>query len=129
MLKSIKSNNSPGHLHNGHSSVVGLSFDSCPGNISKEDNKMKDTQIFNKIKSVFPKAVFIESDEYLIEDNMVQVDKKTHICWMPQDKSLTSDIYQADLLFTVTRKVEDSNFCSMHSNLKNVIAKIKKYKK
>ncbi|MAC55489.1 MAG: hypothetical protein CME31_23345 [Gimesia sp.] len=94
----------------------------------KEDNKMKDTQIFNKIKSVFPKAVFIESDEYLIEDNMVQVDKKTHICWMPQDKSLTSDIYQADLLFTVTRKVEDSNFCSMHSNLKNVIAKIKKYK-
>ena len=41
MLKSIKSNNSPGHLHNGHSSVVGLSFDSCPGNISKEDNKMK----------------------------------------------------------------------------------------
>ncbi len=42
MLKSIKSNNSPGHLHNGHSSVVGLSFDSCPGNISKEGNKMKE---------------------------------------------------------------------------------------
>ena len=41
MLKSINSNNSPGHLHNGHSSVVGLSFDSCPGNISKEDNKMR----------------------------------------------------------------------------------------
>ena len=41
MLKPIKSNNSPGHSHNGHTSVVGLSFDSCPGNISKEDNKMK----------------------------------------------------------------------------------------
>ena len=40
MLKPIKSNNSPGHSHNGHTSVVGLSFDSCPGNISKEDNKM-----------------------------------------------------------------------------------------
>ena len=102
---------------------------SVKAELLKEDNKMIDTQIFNKIKSVFPKAVFIESDEYLIKNNIVQVDEKTHICWMPQDKSLTSDIYQADLLFTVTRKVEDSNFCSMHSNLKNVIAKIKKYKK
>ena len=37
MLKPIKSNNSPGNSHKGHSSVVGLSFDSCPGNISKED--------------------------------------------------------------------------------------------
>ena len=48
MLKPIKSNNSPGHSHNGHTSVVGLSFDSCPGNISKEDNKMK-----HKIKKQF----------------------------------------------------------------------------
>lgn len=48
MLKSIKSNNSPGHLHNGHSSVVGLSFDSCPGNISKEGNKMNKFQNLTK---------------------------------------------------------------------------------
>jgi len=45
MLKPIKSNNSPGHSHNGHTSVVGLSFDSCPGNISKEDKQATDYNI------------------------------------------------------------------------------------
>ena len=32
MLKPIKSNNSPGHTHNGLRSVVGLSTNLCPGN-------------------------------------------------------------------------------------------------
>jgi len=43
---------------------------SVKAELLKEDNKMIDTQIFNKIKSVFPKAVFIESDEYLIKNNI-----------------------------------------------------------
>ena len=40
MLKSIKSNNSPGHSHNRLPSVVDLSIDSCPGIILKRNNKM-----------------------------------------------------------------------------------------
>jgi len=63
MLKSIKSNNSPGHLHNGHSSVVGLSFDSCPGNISKEDNKM----IEKTHKTDFGMTYFANGQWYTIE--------------------------------------------------------------
>jgi len=61
MLKSIKSNNSPGHLHNGHSSVVGLSFDSCPGNISKEDNNMLDDTL-GKINNRLSKLIRVEED-------------------------------------------------------------------
>ena len=41
MLRSIKSNNSPGHSHNRLMSVVDLSTDSCPGIILKRNNKMK----------------------------------------------------------------------------------------
>ena len=41
MLRSIKSNNSPGHSHNRLPSVVDLSTDSCPGIILKRNNKMK----------------------------------------------------------------------------------------
>ena len=41
MLKSIQSNNSPGHSHNRLPSVVDLSVDSCPGIILKRNNKMK----------------------------------------------------------------------------------------
>ena len=44
MLKPIQSNISPGHSHNGHSSVVGLSVDSCPGIILKRNNKVKLTK-------------------------------------------------------------------------------------
>ena len=61
MLKPIKSNNSPGHSHNGHSSVVGLSFDSCPGIISKEDNKMK-----HKIKKQFV-LCFLEKSDVVVD--------------------------------------------------------------
>ena len=65
MLKSIKSNNSPGHLHNGHSSVVGLSFDSCPGNISKEDNKMKIKM--NKLVDMIKDAINEKYEKHTIE--------------------------------------------------------------
>ena len=41
MLKSIQSNNSPGHSHNGQTPMVDLSTDSCPGIILKRNNKMK----------------------------------------------------------------------------------------
>ncbi len=41
MLRSIKSNNSPGHFHNRLPSVVDLSTDFCPGIILKRNNKMK----------------------------------------------------------------------------------------
>ena len=41
MLKPIKSNNSPGHTHNGLTSVVGLSTNFCPGNHLTKSNKMK----------------------------------------------------------------------------------------
>jgi|TARA_R110002073_G_scaffold254576_1_gene417209 hypothetical protein len=41
MLKSIQSNNSPGHSHNRLPSVVDLSVDSCPGIILKRNNKMR----------------------------------------------------------------------------------------
>jgi len=41
MLKSIQSNTSPGHSHNGLPSVVDLSVDSCPGILLKRNNKMK----------------------------------------------------------------------------------------
>jgi len=44
MLKSIQSNNSPGHSHNRLPSVVDLSVDSCPGIILKRNNKMKHTK-------------------------------------------------------------------------------------
>jgi hypothetical protein len=40
MLKSIQSNNSPGHSHNRLPSVVDLSVDSCPGILLKRNNKM-----------------------------------------------------------------------------------------
>ena len=40
MLKSIQSNNSPGHSHNGQTPMVDLSTDSCPGIILKRNNKM-----------------------------------------------------------------------------------------
>ena len=46
MLKPIKSNNSPGHTHNGLTSVVGLSTNLCPGNNLLKSNKM------NKIQSL-----------------------------------------------------------------------------
>ena len=46
MLRSIKSNNSPGHFHNRLPSVVDLSTDFCPGIILKRNNKMK-TNILN----------------------------------------------------------------------------------
>ena len=42
MLKSIKSNNSPGHSHNRRLSVVDLSTDFCPGIILKRNNKMNE---------------------------------------------------------------------------------------
>jgi SRSO17 transposase len=86
---------------------------------------MKDTQIFNIIKSVFPKADFYESEDYLLENNMIQVDRKTNICWMPQDESLTSDIYQSDSYFTLSIEMDDGFLCSIHPNLVDVIAKIK----
>ena len=41
MLKSIQSNNSPGHTHNGQTSVVDLSTDFCPGNHLTKSSKMK----------------------------------------------------------------------------------------
>jgi|TARA_R110000824_G_scaffold195650_4_gene378513 hypothetical protein len=41
MLKSIQSNNSPGHTHNGQTSVVDLSTDFCPGNHLTKSNKMR----------------------------------------------------------------------------------------
>ena len=41
MLKSIQSNNSPGHSHNRLPSVVDLSVDSCPGIILKRNKTMK----------------------------------------------------------------------------------------
>jgi hypothetical protein len=41
MLKPIKSNNSPGHTHNGLTSVVGLSTNFCPGNNLTKSNKME----------------------------------------------------------------------------------------
>ena len=41
MLKSIQSNISPGHSHNGQKPVIDLSTDSCPGIILKRNNKMK----------------------------------------------------------------------------------------
>ena len=45
MLKSIQSNNSPGHSHNRLPSVVDLSVDSCPGIILKRNKTMKHTQV------------------------------------------------------------------------------------
>ena len=47
MLKSIQSNNSPGHTHNGQTSVVDLSTDFCPGNHLTKSNKMRN--ILSKI--------------------------------------------------------------------------------
>ena len=44
MLKSIQSNISPGHSHNGQKPVIDLSTDSCPGIILKRNNKMKHTK-------------------------------------------------------------------------------------
>ena len=44
MLKSIQSNNSPGHSHNRLPSVVDLSVDSCPGILLKRNNKMEHTK-------------------------------------------------------------------------------------
>ena len=41
MLKSIQSNNSPGHTHNGQTSVIDLSTDFCPGNNLTKSNKME----------------------------------------------------------------------------------------
>ena len=40
MLKSIQSNISPGHSHNGQKPVIDLSTDSCPGIILKRNNKI-----------------------------------------------------------------------------------------
>lgn len=45
MLKSIQSNNSPGHTHNGQTSVVDLSTDFCPGNHLTKSNKMEKISI------------------------------------------------------------------------------------
>jgi len=95
------------------------------GGLKMRNKIMKDTQIFNIIKSVFPKAAFYESEDYLLENNMVQVDRKTNICWMPQDEPLTSDIYQSDSYFTLSIEMDDGFLCSIHPNLDNVIAKIK----
>ena len=52
MLKSIQSNNSPGHSHNSRQSVVDLSTDSCPGIILKRNNKMNIIQtLLERIES------------------------------------------------------------------------------
>jgi len=47
MLKPIKSNNSPGHTHNGLTSVVGLSTNFCPGNNLTKSNKMNKFKILS----------------------------------------------------------------------------------
>ena len=61
MLKSIQSNNSPGHSHNRRQSVVDLSTDSCPGIILKRNNKMKHTKgewVFIEIEETGEFAIF-----------------------------------------------------------------------
>ena len=61
MLKSIQSNNSPGHSHNGQTPMVDLSTDSCPGIILKRNNKMKHTKgewVFIEIEETGEFAIF-----------------------------------------------------------------------
>tara|TARA_Y100000034_G_scaffold121599_1_gene165999 strand:+ start:51 stop:341 length:291 start_codon:yes stop_codon:yes gene_type:complete len=86
---------------------------------------MTDQQIVQNIKTVFPKAIFIESDDYLVEDNSVDINDKVSISWMPQDESLFSDIYEADSYFGVTLEITNEEFlCSDHSSLDKAIEKV-----
>ena len=62
MLKSIKSNNSPGHSHNRLPSVVDLSVDSCPGFILKRNNKMNNT-ICETVRPNGAKVTLCDHDE------------------------------------------------------------------
>mgnify|MGYP003135108481 FL=1 len=73
MLKPIKSNNSPGHTHNGLTSVVGLSTNFCPGNHLTKSNKMK-----HIIKSQFV-LCFLTKEDVLIDAKLESfgVDTKT----------------------------------------------------
>ena len=82
-----------------------------------------DSLIFEKIKSVFPNAEFYESQDHLTTDNMVIIDTRSHICWMPQDESLDSDIYESGSCFTYNREIEDGIISSIHSSLDEAIAK------
>ena len=56
MLKSIQSNNSPGHSHNGQTPMVDLSTDFRPGVLLKRNNKMKHIQ--EQIRKVLKKIKF-----------------------------------------------------------------------
>ena len=75
MLKSIQSNNSPGHSHNGQTPMVDLSVDSCPGILLKRNNKMK----LNNINDLPDgKALFLGNhpdfcNRYLRKGNVVEV--------------------------------------------------------
>ena len=62
MLRSIKSNNSPGHFHNRLPSVVDLSTDFCPGIILKRNNKMKQNKTINIITAKYPNHDLFNKD-------------------------------------------------------------------
>jgi hypothetical protein len=68
MLKSIQSNNSPGHSHNGQTPMVDLSTDSCPGIILKRNNKMKHTK---KEENELVEMVREESAKRVVSDGSI----------------------------------------------------------
>ena len=84
---------------------------------------MEQSKIIKQIKSVFPEAVYIKAEDYLGEDDMMKIDEKLSISWMPQDESLESDIYKADSHFNVCREVDSVYLFTSHSNLLEAIVK------
>tara|TARA_B100000579_G_C22198048_1_gene561611 strand:- start:141 stop:449 length:309 start_codon:yes stop_codon:yes gene_type:complete len=63
MLKSIQLNNSPGHTHNGQTSVVDLSTDFCPGNHLRKSNKMRNiSDTLEKINNRLGRLIRTEED-------------------------------------------------------------------
>ena len=68
MLKSIQSNNSPGHSHNRLPSVVDLSVDSCPGILLKRNNKMEHTK---KEENELVEMVREESAKRVVSDGSI----------------------------------------------------------
>ena len=76
MLKSIKSNNSPGHSHNRLPSVVDLSIDSCPGIILKRNNKMNEHE--EKIDILREAILLVEEACQLVDSVMDDSTNKSH---------------------------------------------------
>ena len=79
MLKSIQSNNSPGHSHNRRLSVVDLSTDSCPGILLKRNNKMNTITINGKTIHTTNSDISIIDNKVYVDNNEIDVESTRKI--------------------------------------------------